>query len=166
MIKLKVLDHLIFKICIGKLPFKNNVIAKKFWDFQHFVTFQISVSYLCLYWYCSPSLDSESNSESEKQSRLYLEFNLCIYASHCCLVLFRLKASGLLVWGLSTFGDGFCCCLLSSSFFWDLQKGQSGPQPTFFCFWAGGLLFCLRFFLQRRPYTSYISVLFLFSVTK
>ena len=70
----------------------------------------------------------------KKQSRLYLEFSLPISASHCCLafVMFRFKVLGLLACGFCIFGDVFCCCgLFSSSFFWDLQKGQSGPQPHF-----------------------------------
>ena len=135
MTKLKVLVLFIFKFYMSKLLFKNDVIAKKFQDFQHFDTFQISVSYLYSYWYCSSSLDSESNSESEKQSRLYLEFNLSISASHCCFILFRLKVLGLLAWGLGISGDGFWCCLpSSSSFFSDLQKGQSGPHPHFSVF--------------------------------
>ena len=105
---------------------------RKIIRFQHFGTFQISVSYPCSYWYCSSSSDSESNSESEKQSRLYLEFNLSISASHCCFVLLRLKVLGLLAWGFGISGDGLCCCLpSSSSFFCDLQKGQSRPHPHF-----------------------------------
>ena len=55
-------------------------------------------------------------------------------ASHHCLarIMFRFKVSGLLACGFCIFGNVFCCCgLFSSSFFWDLQKGQSGPQPHF-----------------------------------
>ena len=68
MTTLKVLVLLIFKIFMGKLLFENDVIMKKIWDFQHFGNFQINVAYPCLYWNCSSSLDSESNSKSAKQS--------------------------------------------------------------------------------------------------
>ena len=44
--------------------------------------YQISVSYPFSYLYCSPSLDSELSSESEKQSKLYLALGLSISASH------------------------------------------------------------------------------------
>ena len=92
------------------------------------------------------------------------EFNLSISASHCCFVLLRLKVLGLLAWGLGISGDGFCCCLLSpSSFFCNLQKGQSRPHPHFSAFRLCGLLFCPGFFLQRRVCVSCISVLLLFS---
>ena len=54
---------------------------------------------------------------------------------HCCFVLLRLKVLGLLAWGLRISGNGFCCCLLSSSSFsCDMQKGQSGPHLHFSAF--------------------------------
>ena len=131
--------------------------------FKHFGTFQISVSYLCSYWYCSPSSDSESNLESKKQSRLYLEFNLSISASHCCLILVRLKVLVLLAYG---FGEGFCCCSFSSSFFWDLQKGQLGPKQYFSSFWLVVCSSILGFFFKGGLVVARMVSSFLFSVTK
>ena len=46
----------------------------------------MSVLYPCLYLYCSPSSYLELNSESEKQSKLYLALSLSIFASHCLLI--------------------------------------------------------------------------------
>ena len=104
--------------------------------------FQINVSYLCCHWYCSSSSDSESSSELEKQSRLYLSFNLSISCSHCCFVLVIFRVLGLFACAL---GKGFCCwssiCFCwwgrSASSFCALQKGQLGPQQHFSSFWLG-----------------------------
>ena len=79
-----------------------------------------------------------------------------ISASHCCLILVRLKVLGLLDCG---FGKDFCCCWFSPSFFWDLQKRTVGAPATFLFLLAGGLFFHLGFLLQRRLSSSYSSVL-------
>ena len=79
-------------------------------------------------------LSSNRMRNLHSHSRLYLEFNLSISASHCCFafVIFKFRVCGLLACGLCNFGLGdiFCCCTLfcPSFFSWDLQKGQSGPQ--------------------------------------
>ena len=91
------------------------------------------------------------------------EFNLSISASHCCLILVRLKVSGLLACG---FGKGFCCCWSSPSFFWDLQKGQLGTQPHFSFFWLVACSSISGCAFRGGSAVSMVVSTFLFSATK
>ena len=137
-------------------------LQKNFKFFNHFGILQISVSYPYSYWYCLPSSDSESNSESGKWSRLYLEFNLSISASHFCHILVKLKVLGLLACG---FGKVLCCSWFSPSIFWDLQKGQLGSQPHFSSFWLVAYSSILGSSFRGGLVVTMV-VSFLFSTTK
>ena len=112
--------------------FLKMMSSQKFKFFNILVLFRL-VSHTCVHIGIVHLCQTQNLTWSLRNGQNYTwEFNISISASHCCLVLVRLKVLGLLACG---FGKGFCCCWFSPSVLWDLQKGQLGSQPHFSSFW-------------------------------